>query len=405
MNKIVDGIYLGTRMEARSIVSQMGGAEKITHILSVSEQAAYPNPGICPIKFLTMPMCDHGNTLVFEERLFPREAERSSIFQKACNFVDEALEENGTVLVHCEKGQNRSTTIVIALLMQREKWTFNEAYAHVSNIRPMISMHGKYIEQLRSFELQNCCDISKLVTLLLSDPSAPESLKVLRTVLQNNAKHPAEEKFRKLSMGKDKFRRQIAEKSAALNILLSSGWVWADAWNLSLPAEISANQSREAWEALERAIKDEQEKFELQKNEAKKTALAILPDDCQSMIARLLLLPDGSQSLSTVQLILQNIVDHPGESKYRTLCLLKDRVRIHIAEKSDAVALLKAAGWQWKDGENLTISLEFPVERIREIAELVEQNKSHSSGKGNGKAKRKHESLAVVAGDTKMSCT
>ena len=51
-------------------------------------------------------------------------------------FVNEAIESGGTVFVHCHQGVSRSTTMVIAYLMWKERLTFNEAFAKVKAQRP-----------------------------------------------------------------------------------------------------------------------------------------------------------------------------------------------------------------------------------------------------------------------------
>ena len=50
-------------------------------------------------------------------------------------FVNEAIESGGTVFVHCHQGVSRSTTMVIAYLMWKERLTFNEAFAKVGGLR------------------------------------------------------------------------------------------------------------------------------------------------------------------------------------------------------------------------------------------------------------------------------
>lgn len=48
----------------------------------------------------------------------------------------------GHVLVHCFAGKSRSTTILLSYLMYSERWTLEQAYAHVKRCRPTINVRG-----------------------------------------------------------------------------------------------------------------------------------------------------------------------------------------------------------------------------------------------------------------------
>merc|ERR1719378_1095506 len=84
-------------------------------------------------------------------------SELEDIIEKSFSFMDEAV-RIGKLLVHCNLGQNRSPTLVIAWLMKRNE-SLNEsikslyyAYAFVKEKRPEIHPIIGYIEQLREIE-------------------------------------------------------------------------------------------------------------------------------------------------------------------------------------------------------------------------------------------------------------
>jgi protein-tyrosine phosphatase len=64
----------------------------------------------------------------------------TSHFDILCDLIEENLKEpNNNVLIHCRMGISRSATFVIAFLMLKRKYTYDQAFTHVKNICPKIS--------------------------------------------------------------------------------------------------------------------------------------------------------------------------------------------------------------------------------------------------------------------------
>lgn len=54
-----------------------------------------------------------------------------SHFDEAYDFIEDAIENGGTVFVHCVMGMSRSSTIVISYLMRKWRWNAKKAYKYV----------------------------------------------------------------------------------------------------------------------------------------------------------------------------------------------------------------------------------------------------------------------------------
>ena len=67
-------------------------------------------------------------------------------------FLDEAMQNNSKVLVHCQAGVSRSPTIVIAYLMHKYKIKMNDAYNRVRELRPIVAPNFIFMSQLFDFE-------------------------------------------------------------------------------------------------------------------------------------------------------------------------------------------------------------------------------------------------------------
>merc|ERR1719317_1284768 len=76
--------------------------------------------------------------------------------ERAFKVIEESQEGDNRLLIHCNRGQNRSPTLVIAWLMHKVDGfdTMFKAYQHVKSIRPLIHPHISYIKQLRNLDLE-----------------------------------------------------------------------------------------------------------------------------------------------------------------------------------------------------------------------------------------------------------
>lgn len=77
----------------------------------------------------------------------PRE-DISMFFNSAYDFIDRHIRE-GNVLVHCRAGISRSSSIVIAYLIKKNKLDFQQALSLVRMERPIVHPNKGFTKQLR----------------------------------------------------------------------------------------------------------------------------------------------------------------------------------------------------------------------------------------------------------------
>ena len=135
---IVPGLYLGAESHAKHeyMLTRLG----VTHVLGIHENAKRHFPQ--SFDYCIFPLKDR------------QETDISLVFKDAHSYINKALENNGTVFVHCWAGMSRSATLVITFLMQREKISFNDAYKRVASAKPDIRPNDGFIFQMRQFEKQ-----------------------------------------------------------------------------------------------------------------------------------------------------------------------------------------------------------------------------------------------------------
>jgi hypothetical protein len=74
------------------------------------------------------------------------------VFFGAIDFIERALASNGKVYVHCFEGVSRSTTLVLAYLMWKNRSPFDKTLDEVKNRRPVTSPNSGFIVQLIQWE-------------------------------------------------------------------------------------------------------------------------------------------------------------------------------------------------------------------------------------------------------------
>lgn len=111
MQEIVPGLFLGPYSSALRNCHKTLIDQGITHIICVRQniEAHYIRPQIhdVSITYLTLDIAD----MVTENII--------QFFPQVKQFIDEALQNNGKVLVHGNTGISRSATLVLAYIMEK----------------------------------------------------------------------------------------------------------------------------------------------------------------------------------------------------------------------------------------------------------------------------------------------
>lgn len=72
-------------------------------------------------------------------------------FDECYKFIESGIEKGGKVLVHCAYGVSRSASIVIAYLIKKNGYTYEEAYEKVKKRRNIIEPNEGFKRQLRLY--------------------------------------------------------------------------------------------------------------------------------------------------------------------------------------------------------------------------------------------------------------
>lgn len=138
-SKITENIYISDF--ASSLNKEKLQEEGITHILStvLGVEPIFPDDFIY-------------------KNIYIRDTEKENIekyFDECADFIKEAIDANGKILVHCSYGISRSASIVIAYLIKYEGKKFREAYDYLKEKREIIEPNRGFRTKLIVYELEN----------------------------------------------------------------------------------------------------------------------------------------------------------------------------------------------------------------------------------------------------------
>jgi len=134
MTKILPHMYIGSYENAME--DHVLKAKGITHILSLIGRN-WPSDFF---EHKNISMHDLGRTNL------------KGVLEKVSKFMELGQEDESNILVHCQSGQNRSATVVIAHLMMYHDYTLYTAHKRVKRLRPVVQINEGYAKQLLALE-------------------------------------------------------------------------------------------------------------------------------------------------------------------------------------------------------------------------------------------------------------
>jgi len=134
ITEVTSQLYFGSYEDAKNVEELRSLA--ITHILTLIGK----KNAIAGIKHMQKPMHDLGRT------------DLRFLINNIWTFVEESQLPGNALFLHCMLGQNRSATVMIAILMKLHGQSLEEAFKRIKNKRPIVQINAVYAEQLSKLE-------------------------------------------------------------------------------------------------------------------------------------------------------------------------------------------------------------------------------------------------------------
>jgi len=134
ITEVTSQLYLGSYEDAKNEKKLLSRA--ISHTICLIG----PKHEVAGIQQKHYPMSDFGKT------------DLKYLINNIWTFVEESQQPGKALFVHCMFGQNRSATIVIAILMKLHGHSLEGAFKIVKNKRPIVQINEQYAKQLSKME-------------------------------------------------------------------------------------------------------------------------------------------------------------------------------------------------------------------------------------------------------------
>lgn len=140
--KIKDGLFIGDSFAAKDL--EFVVANKVTRIINCSGRQIQNQWNNIGVQYLTFHWLDEENQTLFDAL----DKTTNDIFA----FVEEAMTEYESVLVHSVRGQSRASCVIATYLMRKYRWSLLKTLEFLNSRRPDLEIRATFIKQLSEYE-------------------------------------------------------------------------------------------------------------------------------------------------------------------------------------------------------------------------------------------------------------
>ncbi|KAM3139380.1 hypothetical protein pb186bvf_008600 [Paramecium bursaria] len=136
--KIIEGLFIGDYLTAQDL--DYLTLNKVTRIINCCSQQIPNHWEQLGFKYYSLPWLECQNNFIIN-------------IQDCYNFIDQALKNGESVLVHSVRGQQRTTIVISIYLMKGFRWTLNKCLEYLKSLTS-IQLKSNIVLQLNRFERQ-----------------------------------------------------------------------------------------------------------------------------------------------------------------------------------------------------------------------------------------------------------
>jgi len=140
--KVCDGIFVGDEHAAQDL--EFVVSNKVTHIVNASGRQIANHWEAIGVVYLTYHWVDNDSQIILDNR--------DVVANEFFSFIEDAVANYESVLIHSVRGQSRSCCVLVAYLIRKFRWGLRKTLEFVSSRRPDINLKPAFMSQLSGYE-------------------------------------------------------------------------------------------------------------------------------------------------------------------------------------------------------------------------------------------------------------
>jgi len=141
--KVKDGVFVGD--ESAAADKDFFIENKVTHCINCCVQTLHNLWEVAlGVKYLNYRWFDSETQVLLDTK--------DKVIDEVFEFLEQALDQGGSVLIHSVHGQSRSCCLTTAYLMRRHGWRRDKAVEFLTSRVPDVEMKNAFMDQLLSYE-------------------------------------------------------------------------------------------------------------------------------------------------------------------------------------------------------------------------------------------------------------
>ncbi|CAE8633628.1 unnamed protein product, partial [Polarella glacialis] len=140
--KVKDGLFIGDELSAQDL--EFVVSNKVTRVINCSGRQVPNHWESIGVVYLTYYWVDADSQVILDQR--------DVVSSEAFRFVEEALQQAESVLIHSVRGQSRSCCVLSAYMMRKYGWGLRKTMEFLSFRRPDMNLKPAFMQQLSGLE-------------------------------------------------------------------------------------------------------------------------------------------------------------------------------------------------------------------------------------------------------------
>ncbi|CAK90686.1 unnamed protein product (macronuclear) [Paramecium tetraurelia] len=139
--KIKDGLFLGDQFASQDL--EFIVTNKVSRIVNCACKQIPNHWESIGIVYMSLPWIDNDTQVIFQQE---------ELINQVIKFMDDALNNGESVIVHSIRGHNRSIAVLCVYFMKKYRWTLYKTLQFMHSRRPDLEIRANFFNQLLAIE-------------------------------------------------------------------------------------------------------------------------------------------------------------------------------------------------------------------------------------------------------------